>query len=274
MNSMRRSGLLWIWLVVSCGHTQSAEPPAAHAETQPAESVASTQNKAPPPPPQDSIESFMAEHFAIVTWARDSVIAGNLEALREPLQALAKYEYRSVAPGGWMPYVAQLQQAAGLTAGAANLDLAASGVATMARVCGECHAAKAGGPKYSDVERQTKPTARDSLGERMQRHIWAADRMWEGLTAPSDNAWQAGAQALVDLPQEAPKSVHEPQIAAALHEVREVGERALEASTLKDRADAYGLFLSTCANCHQYAVAAAVTAPAASAAERIAAARR
>jgi hypothetical protein len=81
--------------------------------------------------------------------------------------------------------------------------------------------------------------------------------MWEGLTAPSDSAWQAGAEALANLPLEAPKSVHEPQVAAALREVRDLGQRALDATSLKDRADAYGLFLSTCANCHQYAVGAA-----------------
>ena len=75
--------------------------------------------------------------------------------MREPLRRLADYEYRTVAPGGWMPFVADLQEAARLTADAENLDLAASGVATMARVCGDCHRAKAAGPEVTPTSSRT-----------------------------------------------------------------------------------------------------------------------
>jgi hypothetical protein len=198
----------------------------------------------------DHIDSFMVEHFAIVTWARDCVISGTLEGLRPPLAQLADYEYRTVAPGGWMPYIADLQEAARLTSDADNLDLAASGVATMARVCGDCHRAKAPGSKFDEPAPEPKRKRSDSFDERMQRHIWAADRMWAGLTEPSDANWNAGAAALAGLPGTAPKAARDPQIAAALQEVRELGARALDATSSRDRADTYGLLISTCANCH------------------------
>ena len=259
-------------LSLSCAHASGERQPAqrtsarapAHSASQPEPSAARPHPPAKPPPlapedapEQDRIESFMAEHFAIVTWARDSVIAGSVEPLREPLRALADYEYRSVAPGGWMPYIADLQEAARLTSQSDNLDLAATGVATMARVCGDCHANKASGPKFNDSDRRDeRRLRRDSLDQRMQRHIWAADRMWEGLTGPSDAAWSEGAAALANAPAGAPRAdpALPPKIVSALQEVRALGARALDAQTLADRADVYGLLLSTCANCHAYQV--------------------
>lgn len=250
--TLRRCGFWSSIFALSCGHAQSAQRPPAHAETV---APAAQAQSAPHSPPGDSqypdhIDSFMLEHFAIVTWARNCVISGTLEALREPLIRLADYEYSSVAPGGWMPFMADLQEAANLTAQADNLDLAASGVATMARVCGDCHRAKAPGSKFDPPPAEPRRKRTDSFDERMQRHIWAADRMWTGLTEPSDAAWNAGASALASLPSTTPKAARDPQIAAALQEVREVGARALEAASSRDRADTYGLLLSTCANCH------------------------
>lgn len=261
MNATRGLGICCL-LIASCAHTHEAQPapePAAKPTTVlarttqaqvPAPAVAPESND---PEHPDRIEAFMLEHFAIVTWARDCVISANLEALRDPVRALAKYEYRTVAPGGWMPFVADLQEAAQLTSNAENLDLAATGVATMARVCGDCHRQKAPGAKFDPPQPEAKRTKRDSFDQRMQRHIWAADRMWAGLTEPSDEAWSAGAAALAALPETAPPSV-DPEVAAALREVRELGTRALDASSPRDRADVYGLLISTCANCHAHVV--------------------
>lgn len=253
---------LWVWsalLALSCGHADGSTPPAAHAPTRPAAHAAHKSAGEHSPDAaleQDRIEAFMAEHFAIVTWARDMVISGDLESMRDPLRQLATYEYRTVAPGGWMPFVADLQQAARLTSEAKTLDLAATGVATMARVCGDCHRAKAAGPQFPASQPDHERATSDSLGERMQRHMWAVNRMWEGLTAPSDDAWNAGAQVLASAPAAAPESTPKlpPAVVSALSEVREVGSQALGATSLKDRANTFGLLLSTCATCHSHQV--------------------
>jgi len=86
----------------------------------------------------------------------------------------------------------------------------------------------------------------------MYRHMWAADRLWEGLTGPSDEAWRAGAQALVRAPEQAPRTQPPlpPRFVSALRQVRELGQRALEADSLADRANVYGVFLASCASCH------------------------
>ncbi|MFI5306640.1 MAG: hypothetical protein ACHQ53_04760 [Polyangiales bacterium] len=240
----------------ACGHGASA----AQRSGSTAPSARVRAPAAPPrdggAPPGEDISAYMAEHFAVATWARDAVINGNLDALRRPLRALADYRYASVAPGGWLPAIARLQEAAVLTAGAETLDLAASGVATMGRVCGECHRESHAGPQFVGDERNEGKSKSDTLGTRMYRHMWAADRLWEGLTGPSDAAWRAGAEALARAPEQAPRADPplSPQFVSALLQVRELGQRALEADSLADRANVYGVFLASCASCHAFQV--------------------
>jgi hypothetical protein len=226
--------------------TGGEEPPAAAAQPrqrQPGELAAE---------PSRAIEDFMVDHFVIATWSRDVLISGDLEAVREPLTALAAYDYRSVAPGGWMSYVAKMQQAAHVTSSAQTLELAAIGVATMARTCAECHVATGRGPAFTDGEDEGAAQNTDTLGERMRRHMWAADRLWEGLTAPSEDSWTAGAAVLARAPSPAPSADPPlpPDYVAAIAEVRELGVEALDASTLEARAEVYGRFLASCAGCH------------------------
>jgi cytochrome c553 len=203
-----------------------------------------------PVPPR--IEDYMADHFAIATWSRDAVINGVLEALREPLQAIADFDYSPVTPESWMPRVRRMQAAARVTASADSLTIAAAGVAAMAQQCGDCHAEHRQGAYFGpDIQAPRSPPP-DSLGERMQRHSWAADRMWEGLTGPSNEAWNAGASALARAPGGSPAS--EPPLPAdfvtRLHAVREIGKSALEARRREERAKVYGMLIASCADCH------------------------
>jgi cytochrome c553 len=143
----------------------------------------------------------------------------------------------------------QLQQAARLTAQASTLDAAASGVATMARICGECHVAN-GGPKPPAVDPdQPRAAKRDTLAKRMIRHMVAADELWEGLTMPSEAAWKAGADALRHAPTTAHQALPRGFVTRLL-EVRELGEDADEAQTPEQRSNVLGQLLATCAECH------------------------
>lgn len=203
------------------------------------------------------IEDFMADHFLIATFSRDAIINGDLESLREPLSALAQHDYAEVAPGGWMPWIAQIQEAANVTAQAQRLDAAASGVAAIARVCGGCHEAQGGGPRYVQANESDAQTGSRTLPDRMYRHMWAADRLWEGITGPSDRAWSAGAQALARVTAEpAPENAPlPPELVAGLAELRGLGLQAQEATSLEQRANVYGLLIATCAGCHARGVA-------------------
>jgi hypothetical protein len=87
----------------------------------------------------------------------------------------------------------------------------------------------------------------------MFRHAWAVERLWEGLTAPSDNAWQAGAAALVHAPSVAPQTRPSlpPAIIETLSLVRRLGEKASNAENSTARERVYGELLVTCAQCHR-----------------------
>jgi hypothetical protein len=89
----------------------------------------------------------------------------------------------------------------------------------------------------------------------MFRHAWAAERLWEGLTAPSDDAWQAGAAALAHAPTAAPKTRNALPSAVldGLNVVRELGAQGANADTPELKERVYARLLVTCAQCHKHA---------------------
>jgi mono/diheme cytochrome c family protein len=241
-------------LLASCAHggaARSSEPKSARAPNAP--SKAAPRKSAAPP--TGRIEDYMLDHYVIVTFSRDAVIAGSLEGLRMPLRAFAAHRYDDVAGTAWMPWLEQLQEQAKLTASSASLELAAAGVATMARTCGDCHRASGRGPRLDEraiAPREHRGFSSSPLQKRMSQHMWAAEQLWDGLVVPSDAAWEAGASALAhlatDTPQDDPPL--SPAFASALLDVRALGERAQGVSTQADRASVYGLLLASCAGCH------------------------
>jgi hypothetical protein len=240
----------------SCGHTTASQPaavaapvPAKGAKERPRAASNRVPLTAPPPPASAALGDVMGDHFLITSWARDSVIAGTLDPMRAPLTSLANYRYDEVRTGGWMPWIAQLQEAARLTSNAATLDTAAMGVATMGRVCGECHRASHGGPTLPPPPERADHYAHDTVDERMGRHMWASELLWEGLTGPSDVSWEAGAKRLVDAPDELADELPT-AFAEDLNEVKRIGQDASEAHTLSERANVYGMLIATCADCH------------------------
>ena len=201
--------------------------------------------------PSESIEDFMTDHFLIATFVRNGVIRGNLNLIRGALDTLALQEYGTVAPGGWFRWIAEIQEVAKMTAEVNTLESAASGVATIGRICGDCHQSHSVPITY--IATDFHPAGRPgTLQYRMSRHRWAADRMWEGLIGPSDESWQAGARELASVSAEPPVTV--PALPAEfsrdLVRVQEIGQLAVEAETPEQRAAVYASFLSRCAGCH------------------------
>jgi mono/diheme cytochrome c family protein len=244
----RFSALLSGVFLLGCAHVESTQRAAQPAAATPVV-LAKPLPKRPPPDEPDSIESFMAAHGMLTTWARDAVITGDIAQLRLLMGGLAAYRYDSVKLGGWLPFMQELQQTASLTAEATSVELAATGVATLGRICGECHRATGGGPT-EHIAPPKVDTASAPFTQRMQTHVWAADQLWSGLITPSDAAWNAGAKALSSIStqtdNDVPKSYRKP-----LLDVRALGARADGVTSLAGRADLYGVLLATCGACHQ-----------------------
>lgn len=200
----------------------------------------------PPRFPQ-ALDSFMTEHYFSVSWARDVMVVGDLDSAREPLLKLSKYV---AAPelATWNPWLTQLQSAAKLAAQATTVSAAAMRIAEMGAICGDCHRSLQNGPPVMPIG----PALANGVGnveQRMQIHDWADERLWEGLTTPSEEAWLAGAEALSHLPQALPSSragVYQ----ARFEQVQRLGQRARQLTTSADRSQLYGELLGMCASCH------------------------
>jgi mono/diheme cytochrome c family protein len=240
-------------LVVACpreretGETPStAEAPAKTEETKAEPGV-------PPLRPENAtptVATHMQDHFTQASAVRDAVIAGDLDQLRPSARWLAEHVVSDTLPETWTPHVAAMQQAASKAAAAETAGAAAASVGAMAQACGACHSSL-GGPTF---EGESPEAEESSVAADMQRHRWAADRMWEGLVGPSDTAWQAGVVALADarLTPEAmaddrtlPKEVFE--LAEQAHQVGAKGGGEKDPAK---RAELYGRYLGTCAACH------------------------
>ena len=96
------------------------------------------------------------------------------------------------------------------------------------------------------------PDSVDVIFRDVERHAWATERLWEGLTVPSSEAWQAGAKALstTPFPAEILKQggVHG---RSAASDFGKLVVKAPTAKTLEERAALYAELLVTCGGCHR-----------------------
>lgn len=231
-----------------------ASPPAP-AETAIAEPArapvgqeATRDAKADVPPPGSSTSRLMQAHFTDALLIRKAVIAGTPEQAARPADALAKADILGDVPVSWRPFVERMQQLAGRINDSTNAAQAAAATADLGVTCGACHLQR-GGPKASNAPAPPESTA---LVARMQRHVWATERLWEGLTVPSNEAWSAGAKALSTAPFPAQLlkdgGVHS---RSAANDFAKLVVKAPTKKTVEERAALYAELLVTCGGCHR-----------------------
>lgn len=190
----------------------------------------------------------MRAHFTDALLIRKAVIAGTPERAAEPAEALAKAENLDDVPASWRASLARMQQVAARINNSTSAAQAAAATADLGVACGECHQ-KLGGPNAWSGPPPPEGTA---LVERMQRHAWATERLWEGLTVPSGDAWNAGAKALSasPFPAEVLKQggVHGRSVAG---DFAKLVVKAPTKKTVEERATLYAELLVTCGGCHR-----------------------
>ena len=90
------------------------------------------------------------------------------------------------------------------------------------------------------------------LSTHMLRHVWAADRLWEGLFAADPRHWSRGAQVLMEDPLPFFARLREtPEVGRHAERVHELGAEALATDDRVERARIYGELIATCADCHR-----------------------
>lgn len=209
--------------------------------------------------PRQVFLDHMHGHLDRIGEIKSAVIAGRLEDTREPASWLATHEPPEGLADAWLPYVEEMQRYAARVAAAEDIVAAASGVSEIARSCGECHRASGFSIAFGFDERP--PQDLQNLLTQMQRHLWAADRMWEGLIGPSDAAWNRGAEMLSEVQLTTGDVATASDAAAAdgnasridglVRRARAMGQQGGMAASAELRSGLYGEFLSLCASCHQ-----------------------
>ncbi|MDH5672156.1 MAG: hypothetical protein OEZ06_08405 [Myxococcales bacterium] len=224
--------------------------PAASAGAEPASGAETAATQAPAPD--------TAAHMRVSFWsaigARDALIQGDLEGAKRFSDGLSKQDF-SALPGNWKRQAGEMQKHASEAAMAGDIAEAADSVARVAVACGRCHQQQStDGGKVLAASRPTAGT--ETVARRMARHEAAADDLWVGLVAPSDEAWKQGALTLRDLspepPTEGDQSV-DTNFTAELNAIKALGLRALSAASIEERAQLYADYLERCASCHSVA---------------------
>ncbi|HMR08286.1 MAG TPA: hypothetical protein PKA88_21040 [Polyangiaceae bacterium] len=223
-------------------------PTEAPAEAPPTEAPAAPQTKTEPPPPGSPTEKLMRSHFKETEQIRKAVISGNMSAAVAPAKALSNIDGLEKLAKNWKPSVTALQAAAERVGSSPDIPAIAAATADIGVACGACHRSTSG-PK---PEVGTTPAAGTTVKSRMQRHIWASERLWEGLYVPSDDAWKAGVDGLAGeaFPKEILKKggVH---ARSAADRLKRLVDTAGAKKSPQDRAKVYASLLETCSACHQ-----------------------
>ena len=174
------------------------------------------------------------ERYAFAPLMRDALVQGQLGRVRS-------YARVTGMLGGEDPHIERIATVADSETGAA----AAALIAGIAADCGGCHETAGA---HRDRVRDYPPMGSNLLA-RMGRHVWAAERLWEGLVWRSDEAWLAGASALGLDPFLTPANELQ-GLEERLAVVQGLAAEAADERHWPERADIYGRFLEGCADCH------------------------
>ena len=201
-----------------------------------------------------SVAHHMHEHLDRITTIKAQIVMSNLSGVREPATWLADHESVAGLPENFEPYVELMREYAHQVVDAPDLKSAAVSVSKMAKTCGNCHLVNEINLEFGYDQ---MPENRTDTISHMQRHQWAADRLWEGLIGPSDSAWNRGTDMLVDVPLHPSDLMNElaegedaADIEVIARRIHVLGGQGTSARTPDTRSELYAEILGLCANCH------------------------
>ncbi len=222
----------------------TAEPETAPADAQPEEEQAQVDV----PPEGSSLNRIMQAHFVDALLIRKAVIAGRPEDTSRPANAIVDIRDLDNLPKGWRPFVEHMQETAGRITNSTTPSAAAAAAADLGVSCGLCHQ-RNGGPKPST---EPEPPRGTTVESGMLHHIWATERLWDGLSVPSDTAWNAGAKALSSSDPFPKQFLKEGgvDVRSAAADFAKLTAKAPTKKTVPERAALYAELLVTCGTCH------------------------
>lgn len=189
----------------------------------------------------------MRRHFDDLRMIERLLVAGKLDEGKALAYLLVQ---RADDPGlaAWDEYAARVADVGRAVTTAASLDEALRAEARVAVACASCHAATQGRPTFAAVP--APPGNRFTPETRMARHVWAVDRLWEGLVGAEDTRWIRGLTVLAESPLPVSPRAEAPALASRLQALARAQLDTRATTLLEDRGAAYGDMLVACARCH------------------------
>lgn len=202
-------------------------------------------------PRSEMVREHMQDHFDHATAIHAAVIEGDVEACLESARWIVEHEQIN-APSSWDSHLVSMRSTAQQLIDAPGIGAAADAASRLTRTCGSCHSAYA---PQATFTASPAPADDPQLVPHMLRHNWAIERMWEGLTMPSVEAWNLGAQELsgtpVSMDAMSIQEGEEDAVSALAHRVHQLAAQGANEVGWGGRTAVYGELLATCAACHQ-----------------------
>ncbi|CAN5923047.1 hypothetical protein BH11MYX4_BH11MYX4_46500 [soil metagenome] len=196
-----------------------------------------------------TVAAKMADHFSSSVALRDALVKGDLDAFHAAAANLSDKELSANTSDAWKPHLEAMRIAAKRARDAKSVAVGAQALADVGRACAACHE-KLGGPK---LEVGAPPAPGSGAKPHMARHHWAAARLWDGLMAPSQEAWTKGAEVFTDAPL-APEAIAAQSVPPEVNELAKrahaYGQQAHAAKDATARAKAVAEVYATCVGCH------------------------
>ncbi len=218
-------------------------------------SACSTSYADPPPSKQfehDMMARFhMHESYALFGTIEHLLVHGKLGEARDLARSIG------VAPdeaglSAWATQAALVRDRATALANATSVDEACRKAAKLAEACASCHVDTNAVPEFR-VPPELPPD-RPTLDARMTRHVWAVERVREGVIGAVEEPWQAGLDVLAQAPFPWPADdADRAPLGRRIHDVADRARKRGATDTSADRATTYGELLVTCAGCHALA---------------------
>jgi len=193
----------------------------------------------------------MISHFELALHARSFAILGRVGDFRRVAEALADLEPAHDLPAEVILQLGPMRWEAREGARASTIEEAATATARVAQTCGDCHTAN--DVPLADRFTVGGPPPAGSGERHMIGLAWTSRLLWDGLIAPSNRTWYAGAEALMELgalPRGLDGHLSPGRLEAASRLLGGLGEEALRTDDPDERVRIAARIWSTCAGCH------------------------